>query len=114
VQYKRRCGVVVESRLTLGGWGAHITAPGTAVAAHATAAPIPLLPPAAKTEAKAENAMLITITPKIAANLDGRPSKKRIRSAGKVGGNAAKAPTYCCSRCKETGGHNPRSCTRLM
>ena len=45
---------------------------------------------------------------------DRGPGRSRTRSAGEVGGNAAKAPTYCCSRCKETGGHNPRSCTRLM
>jgi hypothetical protein len=31
----------------------------------------------------------------------GRPRKKRIQTGGEVGGNAAKAPKYHCSRCKE-------------
>ena len=43
----------------------------------------------------------------------GRPRKKRIRSAGEAGGNAAKAPKYRCSRCNAKG-HNARSCSRLM
>ena len=43
----------------------------------------------------------------------GRPRKKRTRSAGEVGGNAAKTPKNRCSRCNEKG-HSARSCSRLM
>jgi hypothetical protein len=42
-----------------------------------------------------------------------RPRKKRIRSAGEAGGNAAKAPKYRCSRCNDKG-HNAATCSRLM
>ena len=43
----------------------------------------------------------------------GRPRKKRIRSAGEAGGNAAKAPKYRCSRSNDKG-HNAATCSRLM
>ena len=43
----------------------------------------------------------------------GRPRKRRIRSAGEVSGNAAKAPKYRCSRCNAKG-HNAATCSRLM
>ena len=43
----------------------------------------------------------------------GRPRKRRIRSASEVGGNAAKARKYCCSRCNAKG-HNAATRSRLM
>ena len=43
----------------------------------------------------------------------GRPRSKRIKSAGEIGGNAAKAPKYKCSRCGVIG-HNVPTCTRLL
>ena len=44
---------------------------------------------------------------------DRGPGRSRTRSAGEVGGNAAKAPKDRCSRCSEKG-HSARSCSRLM
>ena len=43
----------------------------------------------------------------------GRPRKRRIRSAGEAGGNAAKARKHRSSR-RDAKGHNAATCSRRM